>query len=60
MYRFDDPNSTNDPLFVMIGKNDNTDEYDFVMAGTPLNQLNGNKNIGEFFKIVFRDIFTLD
>lgn len=57
MYRFDDPNSTNDPLFIMVGKNDNTDEYDFVMAGTPLNQLNGNNNVAELFRTIFEDIF---
>lgn len=58
MYRFDNPLQGGDPLFVMIGLNDNSQQYDFVMAGTPLNQLNGNNNIGEFFRIIIRDIFT--
>ena len=57
MYRYDDPNLNDDPQFIMIGKNDNTNEYDFVMAGTPLNQLNGNNNVAEFFKVVLVDIF---
>jgi hypothetical protein len=57
MYRYDDPNLNDDPQFIMIGKNDNTNEYDFVMAGTPLNQLNGNNNVAEFFKVVLMDIF---
>ncbi len=57
MYRFDDPQSVNDPVFIMIGYNDNFDYYDFVMVGTPLNQLNGNNNIDEFFRIIIGDIF---
>jgi len=57
MYHFDEPNSNDDPLFIMIGKNDNTNEYDFVMAGTPLNQLDGNNNVAELFRIIIEDIF---
>ncbi|MFQ5584698.1 MAG: hypothetical protein ACE5GL_09720, partial [Calditrichia bacterium] len=54
MYRFDDPQSPADPLFILIGLNDNTNQHDFVFAGTPLNQLNGN---GKLFEIILKDIF---
>lgn len=57
MYRFDDPQSPDDPLFILIGLNDNTNQHDFVFAGTPLNQLNGNGNVGKLFEIILNDIF---
>ncbi|NOX37089.1 MAG: hypothetical protein GXO78_06075 [Calditrichaeota bacterium] len=57
MYRYDDPNLTDDPIFILVGRNDNTGEYDFVFSGTPLHYLQGNNNLNEFFRIVFRDLF---
>lgn len=57
MYRYDDPARENDPLFAMIGQNDNTKAYDFVFSGTPLHLLRGNDNLDELFRIIFRDIF---
>jgi len=57
MYRYDVSNSTSDPLFIMIGKNDNTQEYDFVFSGTPMHFLNGNSNLDDLFGIILRDIF---
>jgi len=60
MYYYDDPNLSEDPLFILIGQNDNkgsADRYDFVFSGTPLNQLDGNSNIDELFRIILRDIF---
>jgi hypothetical protein len=57
MYYYDDTNLQDDPLFVLIGQNDNSGQYDFVFAGTPLNQLNGNGNVEELFKIILDQIF---
>ncbi len=60
MYRFDDPKSDEDPIFVLLGRNDNKsglDAYDFIFSATPLHYLQGNGNLNEFFKIVFKDIF---
>jgi hypothetical protein len=57
MYYYDDANLQDDPLFVLIGQNDNSGQYDFVFAGTPLNQLNGNANVGELFRIILDQIF---
>ena len=57
MYRYDDPAREKDPIFVMIGQNDNTKEYDFVFSGTPLHLLQGNGNLDELFRIILRDIF---
>ncbi|MCB0315106.1 MAG: hypothetical protein KDH84_17910, partial [Calditrichaeota bacterium] len=57
MYRYDDPGSTDDPLFILAGQNDNTGEYDFIFSGTPLHYLRGNGNLNEFFTIVLRDFF---
>jgi hypothetical protein len=57
MYRYDVSNSTSDPLFIMIGKNDNTQEYDFVFSGTPMHFLNGNNNLEDLFEIILKDIF---
>ncbi|NOX88681.1 MAG: hypothetical protein GXO77_06620 [Calditrichaeota bacterium] len=68
LYRFNDPKSDQDPLFILLGRNDNKvkqisdsfsveDAYDFVFSGTPLHYLQGNKNLDEFFKVVFEKIF---
>ncbi len=57
MYRYDDPKGTDDPIFILVGRNDNTGEYDFVFSGTPLHYLQGNNNLNDFFRIVFRDLF---
>lgn len=58
VYRFQNPSPPNDtPLFIIIGKNDNSGLYDFVFSATPLHQLKGNNNIDEFFDIVFNNIF---
>ncbi len=59
MYRFDDPNRESDPIFVLVGQNDNLQgqPYDFVFSGTPLHMLNGNNNLDELFRNIFRDIF---
>jgi hypothetical protein len=59
MYRYDDPNSEQDPIFVMVGRNDNTGEHDFVFSGTPLHILNGNGNLNDIFDIVLDDLFGL-
>ncbi len=45
------------PLFVVMGRNDNTGEYDFVFAGVPFHQLNGNQNLDQLFDIVLNYIF---
>jgi len=58
MYRYDDPKREDDPIFIMVGRNDNTGEYDFVFSGTPLHLLRGNNNIEEFFRIILKDLFT--
>lgn len=57
MYRYDDPNLTVDPIFIIIGRNDNTGQYDFVFSGTPLHLLRNNNNVDELFKIIIEDIF---
>ncbi len=57
MYMYDHPSEAENPKFVLIGLNDNTKAYDFVFVGSPLHIVNGNNNIDEFIKIVFRDIF---
>ncbi len=58
LYRFDDPSSPPvDPLFVILGRNDNTGQYDFVFSATPLHQLNGNNNLDDFFDIILNDVF---
>ena len=60
LYRYDDPRSTEDPIFILLGRNDNkhgTDAYDFIFSATPLHYLQANNNLNEFFKIVFNDIF---
>jgi hypothetical protein len=60
MYYYDDPNLQDDPLFIMIGQNDNSGQYDFVFAGTPLNQLNRNNNVSQLFRIILDQIFDED
>ena len=63
LYRYDDPKSQQDPIFVLLGRNDNKqglNAYDFLFSATPLHYLQGNNNLNEFFKIVFKDIFTTD
>jgi hypothetical protein len=59
MYRYDDPNRTSDPIFVLIGQNDNLQgqPYDFVFAGTPLHMLNGNNNLDDLFRVILQDVF---
>ncbi|RMG41644.1 MAG: hypothetical protein D6732_02160, partial [Methanobacteriota archaeon] len=57
MYRYDAPNTTEDPIFIMVGLNDNTQEYDFVFSGTPLHFLRGNGNLDELFGIILLDLF---
>ncbi len=62
LYRYDDPKSADDPIFVLLGWNDNKqnqglDAYDFIFSATPLHYLQGNNNLNDFFKIVFKDIF---
>ncbi|RMG65201.1 MAG: hypothetical protein D6715_08780 [Calditrichaeota bacterium] len=59
MYRYQETGTAADPIFVMIGRNDNTGQFDFVFAGTPLHFLQGNGKLNEFFDIVFKDIFGL-
>ncbi len=58
LYRFDDPsNPQEDPMFIILGRNDNTGEYDFVFSATPLHMLNGNNNLEEFFDIILNGVF---
>ena len=58
VYRFQNPSPPNDtPLFIIIGRNDNTGLYDFVFSATPLHQLKGNNNLDDFFDIVLNEIF---
>ncbi len=57
MYRYDEPNTDSDPIFVIAGRNDNTGEYDFVFSGTPLHFLRGNNNLDTLFEIIIRDLF---
>jgi hypothetical protein len=57
MYRYDDPNREDDPMFVLLGFNDNSKEYDFVFSGTPLHLLRGNNNLDELFIRIYKDIF---
>jgi len=63
MYRFDDAGE-DDPLFIMLGKNDNKNDendepYDFIFSGTPMHLLDGNNNLNELFNIIFEDIYGL-
>lgn len=57
MYRYDDPALAEDPIFVMVGQNDNTGEYDFVFSGTPLHFLQANNNLDQLFEIIIVDLF---
>lgn len=62
LYRYNDPKSDNDPIFVLLGWNDNKqnqglDAYDFIFSATPLHYLQANNNLNDFFKIIFKDIF---
>jgi hypothetical protein len=57
MYRFDEPNVENDPLFVVLGRNDNTGEFDFVFSGAPLHMLRGNNNLDQLFEIILTGLF---
>jgi len=51
LYRYDQK------VFVVLGRNDNTGEYDMVFSGAPLHQVNGNSNLNEFFDIILNDVF---
>ncbi len=57
LYRYNDVNQTPRPLFVVLGRNDNTGVYDFVFAGAPLHQLNGNNNLNQFFDAILNYVF---
>lgn len=64
LYYYDDPAKEDDPLFILLGLNDNKaeklpvqDAYDFLFSGTPLHYLQGNANLNEFFKIILKDVF---
>jgi hypothetical protein len=57
LYRYEDKNVTPRPIFVVLGRNDNTGVYDFVFSGVPLHQLNGNNNVKEFFNIILNYVF---
>lgn len=49
--------TTDDPLFIILGRDDNTGVYNFVFSATPLHQLNGNNNLNDFFDIILNQIF---
>lgn len=51
LYRYDER------VFVVLGRNDNTGEYDMVFSGMPLHQINGDNNLNEFFEILLNDVF---
>jgi len=51
LYRYDDK------VFVILGRNDNTGEYDMVFSGAPLHLINGNSNLNNFFDIILNDVF---
>ncbi|MEJ2537062.1 MAG: hypothetical protein P8048_08435, partial [Calditrichia bacterium] len=58
IYRFQNPSPPNDtPLFIILGKNDNSGLYDFVFSSTPLHQLKANNNLDDFFDIILNEIF---
>lgn len=59
MYRYDLANTDDDPQFIVIGRNDNTNEYDFVFSGTPMHFLRGNNNLDGVFETILVDIFGL-
>ena len=58
LYKYDDPATEDDPVFIIAGKNDNTQKFDFLFSGTPLNFLNGNNNLDLFFDFVLNDLFN--
>jgi|GEM_PF-470157 len=58
LYHYVDANAAENPLFVMLGRNDNSGVYDFVFSGTPLHQLNGNNNLDEFFDVILNYVFN--
>ncbi|PIS28057.1 MAG: hypothetical protein COT43_07215 [Candidatus Marinimicrobia bacterium CG08_land_8_20_14_0_20_45_22] len=51
LYRYDGK------VFVILGRNDNTGEYDMVFSGAPLHLINGNSNLDDFFDIILNDVF---
>jgi len=51
LYRYDDK------VFIILGRNDNTGEYDMVFSGAPLHLMNGNNNLNTFFDIIINDVF---
>lgn len=57
IYRYDQPNTDDDPIFIMVGRNDSTNEPDFVFAGTPLHFLNENNNLNRFFDVILQNLF---
>lgn len=62
MYRYDDPATGDDPIFIMVGKNDNTGEFDFVFSATPMHYLRGQNNaneadLNEVFRILLMELF---
>lgn len=57
LYRYNDASLATNPPFVLLGRNDNTGIYDFVFAGAPLHQMNGNSNLNELFDIIINKIF---
>ncbi len=58
IYRFQNPSPPNDtPLFIILGRNDNSGLYDFVFSSTPLHQLKANNNLDDFFDIILNEIF---
>ncbi|UCF62974.1 MAG: hypothetical protein JSW33_10360 [bacterium] len=58
IYRFQNPSPPNDtPLFIIVGRNDNSGLYDFVFSATPLHQLKANNNLDDFFDIILNEIF---
>jgi len=51
LYRYDGK------VFVILGRNDNTREYDMVFSGAPLHLINGNNNLKDFLDIILNDVF---
>lgn len=57
LYRYEDKSLTPRPVFVILGRNDNTGVYDFIFSGVPLHQLNGNNNLKDLFDIIWNYVF---
>lgn len=62
LYRYDDPATDQDPLFIIAGRNDNNidlnaGDFDFLFSGTPLHFMNGDGNLDQFFDFVIHDLF---